>query len=79
MPSTVTTACAWLRVALTEVFAKRDYQAATVDHLIAAAKISMGSFYDFFGGKEDTEPEMLHEIRAKYKGKVVSAHDLDVY
>ena len=33
----------------------------------------------FFGGKEDTEPEMLREIRAKYKGKVISAHDLDVY
>jgi AcrR family transcriptional regulator len=39
--------------ALTEVFAKRGYQAATVDHLIAAAKISMGSFYDHFEGKED--------------------------
>jgi ribonuclease BN (tRNA processing enzyme) len=33
----------------------------------------------FFGGKEDTEASMLGEIKSRYKGSVVSAHDLDVY
>jgi AcrR family transcriptional regulator len=36
-----------------DVFAKRGYQAATVDHLIAGGKISMGGFYKEFDGKED--------------------------
>lgn len=33
----------------------------------------------FFGGDKDTEEGMLKEIRDLYGGKVVSAHDLDVY
>jgi len=33
----------------------------------------------FFGGPTDTEDAMLNEIRQWYGGKVVSAHDLDVY
>jgi AcrR family transcriptional regulator len=38
---------------MTEVFAKRGYQAATVENLIRGAKISMGNFYKEFDGKED--------------------------
>jgi ribonuclease BN (tRNA processing enzyme) len=33
----------------------------------------------FFGGEKDTEEGMLKEIRESYAGKVVSAHDLDIY
>ena len=33
----------------------------------------------YFGGKTDTEANMLKEIRAEFKGRVISAHDLDVY
>jgi len=33
----------------------------------------------FFGGAKDTEEGMLKEIHDSYPGKVVSAHDLDVY
>lgn len=33
----------------------------------------------FFGREKDTEEGMLKEIRDLYRGKVVSAHDLDVY
>ena len=33
----------------------------------------------FFGGPEDTESGMLNEIRQAYQGKVVSAHDLEIY
>jgi ribonuclease Z len=32
----------------------------------------------FFGTREDTEASMLREIRRAYKGKVVSAKDLDI-
>lgn len=42
-----------LLAAFTDVFAKRGYQAATVENLIAGGKISMGGFYKFFAGKED--------------------------
>jgi len=33
----------------------------------------------FFGGAKDTEEGLLQEIRQLYPGKVVSAHDLEVY
>ena len=33
----------------------------------------------YFGGEADTEEGMLNEIRQLYHGKVVSAHDLDIY
>jgi ribonuclease BN (tRNA processing enzyme) len=33
----------------------------------------------FFGGEKDTEEGLLKEMRSNYNGKVVSAHDLDVY
>jgi ribonuclease BN (tRNA processing enzyme) len=33
----------------------------------------------FFGGAKDTEEGLLQERRQHYTGKVVSAHDLDVY
>jgi ribonuclease BN (tRNA processing enzyme) len=33
----------------------------------------------FFGGAKDTEEGLLREMHESYAGKVVSAHDLDVY
>jgi hypothetical protein len=33
----------------------------------------------YFGGPKDTEAGLLGEIRAKYKGEVISARDLAVY
>ncbi len=33
----------------------------------------------FLGGEKDTEEGLLREVRQGYDGKVVSAHDLDVY
>jgi AcrR family transcriptional regulator len=38
---------------MTKVFAKRGYRAATVNDLLAGAKIGMGAFYEEFDGKED--------------------------
>jgi AcrR family transcriptional regulator len=39
--------------AATKVFAKRGYRATTVDHIVASAKIGVGTFYGLFGGKEE--------------------------
>jgi ribonuclease BN (tRNA processing enzyme) len=33
----------------------------------------------YFGGAKDTQASQLAELRSKYKGRVVSANDLDVY
>lgn len=35
------------------VFAKRGFQQTTIDHIVAAAKTSVGSFYGLFDGKEN--------------------------
>jgi AcrR family transcriptional regulator len=40
-------------MAATEIFAKRGYQATTVDHIVAGAGIGVGSFYSHFEGKEN--------------------------
>jgi AcrR family transcriptional regulator len=53
--------------AATEVFAKRGYQASTVDNIAAAAKIGVGSFYAQFDGKEDC-------LLASYEQIVAKAH-----
>ena len=37
--------------AATAVFAKRGYQGTTVDHIVSAAGIGVGSFYSLFDGK----------------------------
>lgn len=39
--------------AATGVFAKRGYQGTTVDHIVSAAQVAVGSFYALFDGKED--------------------------
>jgi AcrR family transcriptional regulator len=39
--------------AAVEVFAKRGYQGTTVDHIVSAARIGVGSFYSLFDGKEE--------------------------
>jgi len=50
---------------MTDVFAKRGYQAATVDHLIAGGKISMGGFYKEFDGKEDAFVAVYDRVMAE--------------
>ena len=39
--------------AATGVFARRGYQSTTVDQIVSAAKIGVGSFYGLFEGRED--------------------------
>jgi AcrR family transcriptional regulator len=40
-------------IAATGVFAKRGFQATTIDNIVAGAKISVGTYYSLFDGKED--------------------------
>jgi AcrR family transcriptional regulator len=52
--------------AATGVFAKRGYQETTIDNIVAAAKASVGSFYQLFDGKEEC-------FLAVYDGVLASA------
>lgn len=58
---------------MTGVFAKRGYQAATVDHLIAGGKISMGGFYQEFEGKEDAFLAVFDRVGDEIRGRLVEA------
>ncbi len=66
---------------LTEVFAKRGYRAATIDHLIAGGKISMGGFYKEFDGKEDcfvaVYDRVVSQLRDKIRDAVPEGSDWD--
>lgn len=54
-----------LLAAMTSVFAKRGYPAATVEHLIAGAKVSMGGFYNYFERKEDCFVQVYDRVVAQ--------------
>jgi AcrR family transcriptional regulator len=58
---------------LTDVFAKRGYQASTVDHLIAGGKVSMGSFYKDFDGKEDCFVQVYDRVMAVIRERLEAA------
>ncbi len=62
---------------MTAVFAKRGYQAATVDHLIAGGKISMGGFYKDFDGKEDCFVQVYDRVVEKLMERFVDALPAD--
>jgi AcrR family transcriptional regulator len=51
----------------TEVFAKRGYRATTVDHIVAAAKIGVGTFYGLFGGKEECFLAVYERVLAEFR------------
>jgi AcrR family transcriptional regulator len=55
---------------MTEVFAKRGYQAATVSNLIAGATISMGNFYKEFEGKEDAFLKVYERAVARVRKRM---------
>jgi AcrR family transcriptional regulator len=58
---------------LTDVFAKRGYPAATVDHLIAGGKISMGGFYKEFDGKEDAFVAVFDRVMGEVGERIAAA------
>jgi AcrR family transcriptional regulator len=55
---------------MTEVFAKRGYQAATVGNLIAGARVSMGNFYKEFEGKEDCFLQVYDRVITRLRGRI---------
>jgi AcrR family transcriptional regulator len=48
--------------AATEVFAKRGFQDSTVDNIVAAAEVGVGSFYAHFDGKDDCLAHICRRI-----------------
>ena len=59
--------------AATGVFARRGYQATTVDDLLAAGKIGVGNFYSLFAGKEDCFLATFDAITARARGRIAAA------
>ncbi len=56
-----------------EVFAAKGYPAATVDDVVAAAGIGVGSFYAHFGGKEECLLAAYEKIAAEAEAAVLQA------
>ncbi len=57
----------------TPVFARRGYQTTTVDDLLAAAKVGVGSFYSLFAGKEECFMACFMQATEEAQGKVDAA------
>jgi AcrR family transcriptional regulator len=63
--------------AAAEVFAKRGYQGTTVDHIVAAAKIGVGSFYALFDNKEQCFLAAYDGIVARGRERIAAALPAD--
>jgi AcrR family transcriptional regulator len=59
------------------VFAKRGYPATTVDNLVAAARIGVGTFYSFFDGKEDCFLAAFDRVVADARKRIAAAIPAD--
>lgn len=59
--------------AATEVFARRGYQSTTVDQIVGAARIGVGSFYALFEGKEDCFLRLYDLIVAEAEERIAAA------
>jgi AcrR family transcriptional regulator len=59
--------------AATEIFAKRGFQGTTVDHVVSAARIGVGSFYSLFEGKEDCFLAAYDRIIAAGREQIVAS------
>jgi AcrR family transcriptional regulator len=59
-------------IAATGVFAKRGYQATTIDNIVAASKASVGSFYQLFDGKEDCFLGVYERIIANAQQRIAA-------
>jgi AcrR family transcriptional regulator len=55
------------------VFAKRGYQPTTVDHIVAAAKVGVGTFYGLFDGKEDCFLQAYGRIVDSARERILAA------
>lgn len=61
--------------AATVVFATRGYRATTTDHLAAAAKVGVGSFYALFASKEDCFLQAYDRIVAESQERIEASID----
>jgi len=59
--------------AATDVFVRRGYQSTTVDQIVSAAKIGVGSFYGLFDGKENCFLSLYDLIVAEAEKAVEAA------
>jgi AcrR family transcriptional regulator len=60
-----------------EVFAKRGYPGTTVDHIVSAAKIGVGNFYNLFGGKEECFLQAYDRAVESAREQIVAAVPAD--
>jgi AcrR family transcriptional regulator len=63
--------------AATAVFAKRGYPNTTIDHIVAAAKIGVGSFYALFEGKEDCFAQVFDRVVERGRARIMAAIPAD--
>jgi AcrR family transcriptional regulator len=61
-----------------EVFAKRGYQGTTVDHIVSAGKVGVGSFYSLLGGKQDCFLAAYRRIVGEGRLRIEAAIPSDV-
>lgn len=57
----------------TEVFAKRGFTATTVDNIVAAANIGVGSFYAHFDGKAECLLAVCERISAEVHARLTAS------
>jgi AcrR family transcriptional regulator len=53
-----------------EVFAERGYQGTTIDDIVAAAKVGVGSFYELFDNKPDCFVQAYERIVAEARRRI---------
>jgi AcrR family transcriptional regulator len=63
--------------AAVEVFAKRGYPGTTVDHIVSAAKIGVGNFYNLFGGKEECFLQAYDRVVDSARSQIVESVPAD--
>jgi AcrR family transcriptional regulator len=59
--------------AATGVFARRTYRSTTVDQIVAAARIGVGSFYGLFESKQDCFLQLYDLIAAEAEERIAAA------
>jgi AcrR family transcriptional regulator len=55
------------------VFAERGYQGTTIDNIVAAAKVGVGSFYELFDNKPDCFVQAYERIVADARARISAA------
>jgi AcrR family transcriptional regulator len=56
-----------------EVFAKRGYQGTTIDHIVAASRTGVGSFYALFDGKLDCLLQAYDRTLGEARAEIAAA------